>query len=346
MDSDRPIKCVVWDLDGTLWRGVLAEGDAVALRQEPLRVIRELDGRGILHSVASKNDADTAMAVLQAHGLADLFLHPQINWGPKSASVAAIARALNIGTDTLALVDDQAFERQEVRFAHPEVLCLDAERCGELRGSPRARGSAELASRRLLYLADMQRQKEEQRFEGTSEEFLATLEMALTIHRATEDDLARADELTRRTSQLNTTGYTYSPRQLKDLLRSEDHLVLMARLRDRLGDMGKIGLAVVETDSREAWTLKLLLISCRVMSRGVGNVLLSRIMGAAARHGVALRAELIPTGRNRMMYATYKFAGFAEVSRKEGLVVLQSDCARWPGTPDYMTVDSWDGPGG
>ncbi len=336
--NSKPIKCVVWDLDHTLWDGILAEGDEVVLRPEVVQVIEELDRRGILQSVASKNDEADAMEALRRHGLADYFLYPQINWGPKSASVAAVARALNIGADSLALVDDQEFERQEVSFAHPEVLCLDASACRELLGSPRAAGSAELGSRRLLYLADMKRQQEEDRFEGTAEQFLATLEMELSIFPAAPDDLARADELTRRTSQLNTTGYTYGSHQLRQMVRSEDHMVLLARLRDRLGDMGKIGLAVVETAHSHGWTLKLLLMSCRVMGRGVGNVLLAHIMEAAAVRGAVLRAELIPTGRNRMMYATYKFAGFAEISREDGLVTLQSDCSRRPQIPDYITV--------
>ena len=342
MHSSGPIKCVVWDLDHTLWEGTLAEGDTVVLRDEAVQVIRELDGRGILHSVASKNDEAAAMAALREHGLAELFLYPQINWGPKSASVAAVARALNIGVDSLALVDDQAFERQEVSFTHPEVLCVEAGRCRELLSSPRLEGLVELGSRRLLYLAEMQRQQEEDRFEGTADEFLATLEMELIIYRATSEDLVRAGELTRRTSQLNTTGYTYSQQQLQQLVESEEQLVLMARLRDRLGDMGKIGLALVETGRPDCWTLKLLLMSCRVMGRGVGNVLLSRIMAAAARQGAVLRAELIPTGRNRMMYATYKFAGFTEVRREGGVVILESDCSRRPETPEYITVCSWE----
>ena len=335
--SERPLKCVVWDLDHTLWDGVLAAGDEVTPRLEPLRVIRELDRRGILHSIASKNHRDAALAALERHGLADLFLYPQIGWGPKSASVAAVAEALNISTDTLALVDDQAFERQEVCFAHPEVLCLDAARCAELLTSPRAEGSAELGSRRQLYLADMRRQQEQAEFQGTADAFLATLKMELTIFEAGAGDLERAGELTRRTSQLNTTGYTYSADQLSGLAASDRHLVLMARLRDRLGDLGKIGLALVETGDHP-WVLKLLLMSCRVMGRGVGNVLLSRIMGAAARAGAGLRAELIPTGRNRMMYATFKFAGFSEVSRHDGLVLLESDCQRRPATPDHLAV--------
>ncbi len=163
--------------------------------------------------------------------------------------------------------------------------------------------------------------------------------MELTIFTAGAEDLQRAGELTRRTSQLNTTGYTYSAEQLGELATSDGHLLLMARLRDRLGDMGKIGLALVETGQR-TWVLKLLLMSCRVMGRGVGNVLLSQIMGAAARSGARLRAELIPTGRNRMMYATFKFAGFREVSRDDNLVLLESDCQRRPATPDHLSLRS------
>ena len=335
----RPLKCVVWDLDQTLWDGVLAEGDEVIPRPEVLEVIRQLDRRGILHSVASKNHQQQAVEQLQRHGLAELFLYPQINWGPKSRSLQAIAEALGIATDALALVDDQAFEREEVRFAHPRVLCLPPERCAELLDSPRATGSAELGGRRQLYQTEQRRRQAEQDFEGTAEQFLATLQMELELFGATEDDLARAHELTRRTSQLNTTGYTYGRHELRRLIHSPEHLVLMARLRDRFGEMGKIGLAVVQQTPR-LWTLKLLLMSCRVLGRGVGNVLLSKIMGAAAHHGACLQAEFIPTGRNRMMYATYKFAGFSEIRRKEQLVLLQSDGARRPAIPDYISLRS------
>src|SRR5215207_8346865 len=120
------IKCVVWDLDNTVWDGILLEDPSVALRPGVAEVIRALDERGILHSVASRNDHALAMAKLAELGLAEYFLYPRINWNSKASSIEGIAGDINIGLDALAFVDDQPFEREEVAFSHPQVLCLDA----------------------------------------------------------------------------------------------------------------------------------------------------------------------------------------------------------------------------
>ena len=117
------VKCVVWDLDNTVWDGVLLEDREVRVRPAVLSLIETLDARGILHSVASRNDRELAIAQLDAFGLTDYFLYPQISWGSKSDAIAAIARDLNIGLDAIAFVDDQPFELEEVAFAHPPVLC-------------------------------------------------------------------------------------------------------------------------------------------------------------------------------------------------------------------------------
>ncbi|MEY6564013.1 HAD-IIIC family phosphatase [Streptomyces sp. PGLac3x] len=337
----KTVKCVVWDLDNTLWDGVLLEDGDVTLRPEVVEVIRVLDERGILHSVASRNDHDAAMAKLEEFGLAEYFLYPQITWGNKSESVKAVAEAVNIGIDTLAFVDDQPFERDEVSFAHAGVLCVDAADAAGLPDLPQLRPrfvTADSRERRHLYRADAERRRAQDDHHGTDEEFLASLRMRLGIAPAQERDLQRAEELTVRTNQLNATGYTYSYDELDAFRRSPGHDLLVADLEDRYGTYGKIGLALVERGST-AWTVKLLLMSCRVMSRGVGSVLLSHLIRSAHEAGVALRAEFVPTDRNRIMYVTYKFAGFREVEKSGGTSVLEHDGARLPEFPPYMDVD-------
>src|SRR5262245_5295950 len=123
-DSKKVIKCVVWDLDDTLWDGTLLEGD-VYLREEALHALKVIDSRGILQSIASRNDYDTAMARLEEMGIAEYFLFPQINWNNKSQSVRKIIEELNIGADSVVFLDDQEFERQEVSFTLPEFMCFD-----------------------------------------------------------------------------------------------------------------------------------------------------------------------------------------------------------------------------
>jgi FkbH-like protein len=175
-----------------------------------------------------------------------------------------------------------------------------------------------------MYLADIDRKRAEEEFVGPSEEFLATLEMEFTIAPAQAEDLKRAEELTVRTHQLNTTGYTYSLAELDALRQSPDHLLLVATLDDRFGTYGKIGLALIEKGT-EAWTIKLFLMSCRVMSRGVGTVFMNHILNLAREAGVQLHAEFLSNDRNRMMLITYKLGGFKELKREGKFILFRHD---------------------
>jgi FkbH-like protein len=335
------IKCVVWDLDHTLWDGVLLEDANVAVRQSVVDHIHRLDRLGVLHSIASRNDAELALAKLRELGLEDMFLHPQIGWNAKSDSIAHIAKALNLGIDAFAFVDDQPFELAEVTHALPGVTCVDVADLDEALARPEFHPrfvTDESAQRRKMYQSQATRDEIERDFVGTNEDFLASLEMTFTIAPARTEDLQRAEELTVRTNQLNSTGRTYSYDELNALRESPDHLLLVASLTDKFGSYGKIGLTLVEKGP-EVWWLRMLLMSCRVMSRGVGSVLLNHIMGLAADAGVKLRADFVETGRNRMMQITYAFAGFDEVSREGKHVVLEADLSRVQEPAPYVKLD-------
>ncbi|HEU5331351.1 MAG TPA: HAD-IIIC family phosphatase [Actinocrinis sp.] len=334
------IKCVVWDLDETLWDGVLLEDGDVRLRANVVEHIRRLDAMGVLHSIASKNDAESALAKLRAFGIEELFLYPRIGWNPKSQAIAQIAAKLNLGLDAFAFVDDQEFERAEVAFALPQVTLVDALEVDDAltREEYRPRFvSDESAQRRGMYRDQLLRDEVEQEFTGTDEQFLAGLGLRFTIAPAEREDLHRAEELTIRTNQLNSTGRTYSYDELDALRESPDHLLLVATLADRFGSYGKIGLALVQTCAPD-WKLKMLLMSCRVMSRGVGSVLLAHIMRSAAEAGAGLRADFVETGRNRMMQIAYAFAGFREVARDGANLVLAADLSRLQEPPGYVTL--------
>lgn len=336
----QAIKCVVWDLDDTLWEGILLEDADVALRPRVREVLQALDERGILHSIASRNDPDAALAKLSALGIEEYFLYPQINWGSKAASIAQIAQDLNLAVDALAFIDDQPFEREEVTFTHRGVLALDAATLDGLLERPELMPrfiTEDSAKRRLMYRADLARNRVEAEFTGPKEEFLATLGMVFTIAPARQEDLQRAEELTVRTHQLNTTGYTYSYEELDELRRSGRQRLLIASLTDKYGSYGKIGLALVEC-AAGVWTVKLLLMSCRVMSKGVGTIMINHILRQAKQAGVRLRAEFVPTDRNRMMLITYKFAGFKEVERQGEVALLENDLSAIQPVPPYVEL--------
>lgn len=338
--SQQAIKCVVWDLDNTLWQGVLLEDAQVTLRAEVVEVIKTLDRRGILHSIASKNDQATASARLAQLGLSAYFLYPQINWNAKSSSLREIAKALNIGIDTLAFVDDQPFERDEVHFALPEVLCIDACDIPKILAMPELNPrfiTQDSTQRRQMYLSDIERNQAEKEFSGPDEEFLASLQMRFSITPARAEDLKRAEELTMRTHQLNTTGYTYSYEELDAFRQSPDHKLFIAGLDDKYGTYGKIGLTLVECQP-DAWTIKLLLMSCRVMSRGVGTIMVNHLMHLARAANVCLLAEFVQNDRNRMMYITYKFGGFKEREKHGDLVIFEHDLQHISPFPPYVQV--------
>lgn len=337
----RMIKCVVWDLDDTLWEGVLLEDRAVHLRPGIPEIIRALDERGILQSIASRNDPEQALSTLRSFGLEEYFLHPQIHFRPKSESIAEIAKALNIGVDAIGFVDDQPFERDEVRHALPMVLCLDAATIGTMLDLPELKPrfvTEDSRVRRKMYLSDIERKKVEDTYAGTPQAFLASLDMHLLIAPASEKDLQRAEELTLRTNQLNTTGYTYSYEELDALRRSEEHELLIAGLSDRYGTYGKIGLSLIARQPG-VWVCKLFLVSCRVMARGVGTVLINHLMAQARAAGVRLQAEFIETGRNRQMFITYKLLGFREVFRDGKRCILEANLDQIQPPPDFMKVE-------
>ncbi len=334
----KVIKCVVWDLDNTLWHGVLLEDEQVSLRENIVNLIHTLDNRGILQSIASKNESATAIAKLEEFRLKEYFLYPQINWNSKASSIKEIATSLNIGLDAIVFVDDQLFELEEVKYTLPEILCINADQIGNILDMPVMNPrfiTKDSSLRRLMYISDIERQNAEKEFVGTSDEFLATLNMHFTISTAKKEDLQRAEELTLRTNQLNTTGYTYSYDELNHFRKSENHKLLIASLEDKYGSYGKIGLALIECQA-DTWIIKLLLMSCRVMSRGVGTIMMNHIMSLAQKNNVRLLAEFMPNNRNRMMYVSYKFTGFKEIDKNCDLVIFENDLSRIQPVPSYV----------
>jgi FkbH-like protein len=332
----KTVKCVVWDLDHTIWHGILSENDQLTLRKEIPEILATLDSWGIINSIASKNNYEDAIRKLEDFGIRQYFLYPKISWDLKSNALLKIKEQLNIGMDTIIFIDDQSFERDEVAFVHASITCFDVDSIENLLPMCKPRFiTAESALRRKMYLDDDIRNQQEQEI-GNNKQFLASLQLTFAIGPASVSDLQRVAELTLRTNQLNATGYSYSYEELEALIASPDHHLFVAELTDKYGSYGKIGVAMVECNNT-TWTLKLLLMSCRVMSRGVGGVLLNYIINLANKNGCRLQAEFLPTDRNRAMYITYKFAGFKEVGKLDnGGILLAHPVNTIVDYPDYI----------
>jgi FkbH-like protein len=227
-----------------------------------------------------------------------------------------------------------------VQYSLPQVRCLEADRIEQLPErqdlTPRFI-TEDSANRRLMYRAEIERQKAKSESQQPDPAFLATLNMVFSISRATEADLRRAEELTVRTNQLNTTAIAFSYDELDRLRSSPSHRLLMSGLEDRFGSYGKVGLALIEC-REDIWTIKLLLMSCRIVSRGVGSILINHIINEALRNNARLQADFVRTKRNRMMHVAYRFAGFREVGRSGDRLLFEWKGADPPSFPPDTKV--------
>jgi len=314
-------KCIVWDLDNTLWDGVHLEGD-IKVRPEARQVIEALDSRGVLHSIASRGEQELALATLRTTGLLDYFLVPQINWEPKPKNIISISKALQVSLDSIVFVDDDPFELAQVAYMLPEVMTVDAVLTRQLLVHPCFRveqNTQEAQLRRRFYL-DEQARQDAQREYPNRKAFLQSCAMRLTLRPMHKGDLPRVLELMSRTHQLNTTGRVFAEEELVSILndRRGGFCIKVADLTDRFGGYGTIGAAIVERcDS--SWKLHLLAVSCRVLGRGVERAFLASLLDDAGKAGCALALALFrETGRNRAMLALYQMMGFRKCGNCDG----------------------------
>jgi len=317
-------KCVVWDLDNTIWEGILMEDgpDNIKLRPGLAEVIKELDQRGILHSIASKNNYDEAIALVKHFGLDSYFLYPQISWTPKGQAVKRIAQCLNIGLDTLIFVDDSEFERAQVKHVCPQVRLLDADDYESLPNleACRVEITSESRNRRRMYQQQAVRELVLDDFQGNYESFLRDCRIHLEISTLTEADLQRVHELTQRTNQMNFSGHRYDREVLNDILHSEDLHTFVMKCRDRFGSYGTIGFAII--DFRQTLMTDLM-FSCRIQSKRVEHAFLSYVLNKyVAETGNDFRVDYRKTKRNAQAGKVFDDFKFELEDEKDGVYRL------------------------
>jgi FkbH-like protein len=264
-------KVVVWDLDHTVWDGILLEDGAagVTIRKGVREAMAALDARGILQSVASKNNSDEAVAALAHHGLTDLMLAPQIGWGPKSASLTRLAQILNLGLDSFVFIDDQPFERGEVSEAHPQVTVLPETIVDTLLDRPQfdVPVTPESQGRRALYAVEAQRVLAASDAGSDYDTFLRSCNLELMIERLTRNDSERVFELSQRTNQLNVAATRYTRDEVAALVSgAHGKQGWTMRCKDRFGDYGLIGFALFDPAKGELLDF---FMSCRVQRKRV-----------------------------------------------------------------------------
>ncbi len=323
-EKEKKLKCVVWDLDNTLWEGILIEDgpEKLRLRERAIEVIKETDARGILHSIASKNHPEPVLELLSRWGIRDYFLHPQIGWRPKSESVARIAKALNIGVDTLAFVDDQPFEREEVRSVLPAVTVIDAAELGGIPDRPECQVTVteESRQRRAMYQQEIHRAVAQDSHAGDYQEFLRSCRIVINLSPLDDGTVDRVYELAQRTNQMNFSGNRYPRPELAALVRSPAHATHVIRCQDRFGSYGIVGFAVVELAGPRLLDL---MFSCRVQAKRVEHAFLGHLLRRyLGEQGRDFFANYRKSPKNSESGRVFEEVGFKSVGETDGLTSL------------------------
>jgi FkbH-like protein len=324
-------RCLVLDLDNTLWGGVIGDDGLGGIRlghgpdgeafQDFQRAIKSLALRGVVLAVCSKNDPQTAREPFLQHPEMILKLEDfaafEASWAPKSTSIAQIARVLDLGLSSLAFVDDNAYEREQVRAALPGIDVIDlpedpAGYAAALAAYPyfelpsftaedRNRGQQYRARTAALQLQE----------EATSlEEYQARLNMVATVGPVDEINLDRVVQLINKTNQFNLTTRRRNREEVLHLLTRADVDMFQIRLRDCFADHGLIAVAIGIQD-QESMEIDTLLMSCRVIGRELERVIVNEIADRAKARGCTeVLGVYVPTDRNALVAELYPRLGF------------------------------------
>lgn len=343
-----PCKCLVLDLDNTLWEGILGENgsEGIIIHKDFQNYLLSLRQRGIMLALASKNTEAEALEVFSHHPNMVLKLNDfsarQIHWNDKAQSLRAIAKELNIGTDALAFFDDSPVEREWIKSQMPEVTVIDVpEKVGEYVHALDEFGVFDqlVISEEDRNRADLYRHEEERKILHAQtvslEDFLQKLQITVLPEKISNQNLQRVTQLINKTNQFNLTTLRYTAAELLAFLDA-DHVSLALRVQDRFGDYGLVGVCLVKQKEIGAWSIDTLLLSCRVLGRKVETVFLSLIAEEVRqRHGRLLRGIFRPTAKNAPAKDFYKDHHFSQIDSQTWELDLSKN--KIP-IPEFITV--------
>lgn len=329
-------KCVVVDLDNTLWGGIIGDDGLKSIQIGELGIghafsefqmwLKELKNRGIILTVCSKNNEDIAKEPFEKHPEMVLRLNDismfVANWQDKASNIRHIQKTINIGMDSLVFIDDNPFERNLVKELIPEITVPDLPEdpamylsyLESLNLFETASYSENDKDRTKQYQAEVGRANLQSSFEDFND-YLKSLNMVATVHEFSEFEIPRISQLTQRSNQFNLRTIRYTEAEIEEISKNNNYLTLSFSLKDKFGDYGLISVVIMEKQDKETLFLNTWLMSCRVLKRGMEEFIINTIIETAKKNGFKkVIGEYIKTPKNAMVEKIYSKLGFKEIS--------------------------------
>ncbi|MDD2595452.1 MAG: HAD-IIIC family phosphatase [Bacteroidales bacterium] len=336
-------KCIILDLDNTLWGGIIGDDGIEKIQIGHLGIgkaftefqhwIKKLKERGIIVAICSKNTEEIAKEPFISHP--DMVLRMEdiavfvANWNNKADNIRYIQRILNIGFDSMVFLDDNPFERNIVRANIPEICVPELpedpsdylEYLYELNLFETVSHSAEDGERTKQYQVEAQRVQNRDKFTN-EDDYLASLEMVSQVAPFNQYNIPRVAQLSQRSNQFNLTTIRYSESDIEKISQSREYVPFTFTLDDKYGDNGLIAVVILKTVNTDELYIETWIMSCRVLKRGMENFVLNTIMAYASSHKYkVVTGKYIPTAKNGLVKDHYKELGFVE---KDGLWSLET----------------------
>jgi len=313
-------KCIVLDLDNTLWGGIVGEDgfDGIELGHSSngkafvdfQKELLSLWNQGIILAVNSKNNFDDAMKVIKEHPNMILreknFASIKINWNDKAQNLKQIADDINIGLNSIVFFDDDKINRERIKQEFPEVMTIEipddpsqfSSILRDLNDFNVLQRTEEDIKRGQMYVQQRER-KEFEKSISSLDDFLEQLDIQVKIKKSNEFLIPRISQLTLKTNQFNLTTKRYQEEDIRNFSNDNKFIVGCAQVLDKFGDNGITGVYIINKQDK-LWSIDTFLLSCRVMGRGVENGILSQILIDAKNNGIKeIQANFIPTQKNK-----------------------------------------------
>jgi len=343
-------RCIVLDLDNTLWGGVVGEDgfDGIQLGSNPQgnayvefqKHLLALNQRGILLAINSKNNLEDALKVIDDHPNMILrrnnFSCLKINWNDKVSNMKEISQELNFGLDNFVFFDDDPVNREFMKSSLPQVHTVNLSKdpsqysiiLQNLKEFDTLKITKEDSERNQMYL-EQQNRKELQNNIVDLDDFLKQLELKVSLKLANEFTIPRISQLTMKTNQFNLTTKRYQEEDIEKLAKDKDFFVGCAQVVDKFGDNGITSVYIINKQNKKEWIIDTFLLSCRVMGREIEKAILAHIISDAKNNDVdKIYANYIPTQKNKPIENFLSNCGFKH--ENDSWVIIPKDDFKLP----------------